>query len=300
MGRKMNGKMSSMDIFGISNIPQNVQKKVIKPKQTKKKEYKKTETRFDNRDDTPSQLFGFNKKTVKGLEKLESAKVKDKSIGYKLYLKGVKFKDKYIKRCKEDEEEYYPYPKTIEKKPSSGEYSTLDLSRPLDYSMFGFIFPINREYEDGIMVKGNREKRCFRKEKPILPNSVEDDGKCYKDEQCKEGTCSGSFYGIVEGKCKLPRQKKNVEEGNPCASTNECRDGLKCEGNWGGLKLGACVKDKSYKLTYDDKLKLAIQRRKRDAFARNNTRRRADLAVKKSRKRMNIDRMYRQRQRGFR
>jgi len=289
MDRKMNRKMSSMD------IPQYVQKKV--KKYTKKKGAIKKYTKFDNRSDTPSQLFGFNTKTVKGLEKLESAKVKDKSIGYKLYLNGVKFKDKYIKRCKKGEEEYYPYPETIEKKSSSGEYTTLDLSRPLDYSMFGFIFPINREYEDGIMVQGNRERRCFRKEESILPNSVEEDEKCYKDEQCKEGQCAGSFFGIIGGKCKLPRQKKDVEDGNPCASTNECRSGLMCEGNWGGLRLGACIKDKSYKLSYNNKIQREIQIRKRDAFARNNSRRRGELALKKSRNRMNIDRRYRQRQR---
>ena len=89
-----------------------------------------------------------------------------------------------------------------------------------------------------------RRPKCYKIKNEIPKDSVELYGKCFKNDQCKEGTCKGAILGITSGVCKNPRKKENVEEGEDCRITNECKKGLKCVDNFSGLKLGVCMEDK--------------------------------------------------------
>lgn len=203
----------------------------------KTKKYNNSKFNNSNNNKNP---YGLNKKTKMGLRHINSHTAKRKSIGFTLSLDSAKLTKKYLKKCKKGEEQYDPYPPP---KPMPSERKIIDWSKPLDFAQIGFVIPVISEIYKPIMVKKMRRPKCYKEPTVIPNNSVELNGKCFKDSQCKQGACDGSLFGIKSGKCKLPRKKENVEEGGDCRLTNECAKGLKCVNNMGGLKIGVCIED---------------------------------------------------------
>ncbi len=120
------------------------------------------------------------------------------------------------------------------------------------------------------MVPAYRKPRCYTYKSSIKKGSVKLGKLCYKDSQCEVGTCSGALLGLAEGKCKVPRKITDVEEGNKCKAKHECRRGLKCSGNWGGLKLGKCIKDEKGKESFSNTIKRKQRQQKLNKMRYNN------------------------------
>ena len=231
-----------------------------------------TNSKYNDSNNNPTNMFGFSKETIKALKELNTPEMKKKTRGYIMEMKDVKFyKNNYLKPCKEGEDPYYPYLPKSKQRPRSGKYKKISLDNPKEYSKFGFIMPLDEDIEDGIMVPADRKPRCYTSKSSIKKGSVKLGKLCYKDLHCEVGKCSGAFMGIAEGKCKVPRKKTDVEEGNKCKVKHECRRGLKCSGNWGGLKLGQCIKDENAKESFSNSIKRKQRQQRLNRMRYNNT-----------------------------
>ena len=207
-----------------------------------------TNTKYNDSKNNPENNYGFTKKTRNALKKLNTPEMKRKTRGKIMKMKNIKFyKNNYLRPCKKGEDPYYPYPPKQKQRPMTGKSKKISFKNPKDYSKFGFIIKLDEDIESGIMVPANRKKRCYTSKSSIKDKSVKQGKLCYKDSHCEIGKCSGALLGLAEGKCKVPRKRTNLGEGVKCKASHECKSGLKCKGNLGGLKLGKCMKEKTNK-----------------------------------------------------
>lgn len=196
-------------------------------------------TIFD--DGTADEKFGLSNETLTKLKELDKPQ-----LGYILPLDKIKLTKKYVKNCKKGEN---PFPKikinkTFSKNPQK---TKIDLSKPYDFPK-GFIIPIYNNLEiTPVLVDKMRRPKCYKPDEPIKEKSIKYGDTCYKDSQCIKGYCHGAFLNIKKGKCKKTRKTKNVAEDGECMVNSECKEGLVCKNNLGGLKLGKC-KSKTKKL----------------------------------------------------
>lgn len=190
-----------------------------------------------------SDLFRIGDDMVK---QLKSEGYKISGFGYTMNLENeVNMNDRYLKKCNEDQNEY----SNIEVKRYGSQGSNiLDFKNPIDFLKLGYVIPIFSEKETPVLVKKQRRKQCYKDKSDIKDNSIELDGVCYKSSQCKNGYCKGELFGLVPGVCKKNREKKNVKENDPCASSLECAEGLECSNTLGGIIMGKCKSKKKQKL----------------------------------------------------
>jgi len=190
-------------------------------------------TPFDN--GTANEGFGINTEKLKALNTTE---MKNKSIGYVMRLERVKLSKKYRKNCQPGEN---PYPsiqikKTHSKNPKP---TKINYSNTYDFPN-GLVIPIYKSIFTPILIPKMRRPTCYKPEEPIKDAMSKYGEPCKKDSHCIKGYCHGSFLRMKKGTCKKKRKTRNLSEGEPCKINIECKDGLKCTNNLGGLKLGYC------------------------------------------------------------
>jgi len=203
-----------------------------------------TNTPFNNNNNNNNTNFGINPNKIK---KLNSPKIKDKSIGYLISLNKTKLSKKYLKRCTVGQEPYKKV-KAIKTASKNLKPTKINFSKPYDFPN-GLIIPLYKQIFRYALIPKMRRPICYKEETEIKDGTAKFGEDCYKDSHCIKGYCNGAFLRMTKGKCKKSRKKKNVIEGEPCKINIECKEGLECVNNWGGIKLGYCKTKKNLKLS---------------------------------------------------
>ena len=178
-----------------------------------------------------------------GAEDIEQG-LKENAPGYLVKANSkIKLTKKYRKECSENEEQYNKIPSSVEFKSYRDGFKKVKPTTLLENDGFGLILPALSILDFSIFVDKQQHPKCYRKKPKNIPkDSVYPGGICYKTDQCIDGVCEDNLFGVVEGKCRQKRNTINVEEGELCANTTECKPGLEC--NTWGFGLGECKKKK--------------------------------------------------------
>jgi hypothetical protein len=185
---------------------------------------------------------GFGIKEPEKLKELNTPEMKNKSIGYVMRLSKAKLTKKYTKNCEKGENPFPPV--KIKKTPSKNPKPTkIKFSKPYDFP-YGLVIPVYKKVYTPILIPKMRRPTCYKPEEPIKDKSAKYGEPCNNDSHCIKGYCHGAFLKIKKGTCKKKRKTKNVSEGEQCKVNTECKEGLICVNNWGGLKLGYCKSKK--------------------------------------------------------
>lgn len=178
-----------------------------------------------------------------GIEELES-QTDTNAPGFVLKANSkLKLSKKYKKECKEGEEQYNTNEPPIDFKGYRDGFKKVKTSTLIEKNGFGLIIPALSLLDFSIFVDKQKKPKCYRKTRKVIEKgSVQPGGICYKSSDCDDGVCEDNLFGALEGKCKKNRKTVNVEEGELCANSEECKEGLKCD-TW-GIGLGECKKKK--------------------------------------------------------